>query len=337
MNHLLQYVAAVALAALLVFNLDALALQARSAPRAPQKTVTKTVAKRTVASTKRTIASKKRTVASKKRTVASKKRTVATKKVSTKRTVASKKRTVASKKRTIASKKSRRHKVARARSKAPKVVHANDLFMWRPPSVKLAAMNKSSARHVNSAFESGMAARYSPLQLVQAGAFTDKPLLGGIFKRREPVKFIVMHSTETERPASGPRVIQSWNRGMRHPGAQYVVDRDGKIYQTVDPAYATVHVNVSRTLNGVNNDNSIGIEIVRAGKQKYTADQLESVTRLVAYLQNRFAVTDSGIVGHGQIQPSTRTDPVNFNWNNFKISLSMLKLEASGKRKETQS
>jgi N-acetyl-anhydromuramyl-L-alanine amidase AmpD len=182
-----------------------------------------------------------------------------------------------------------------------------------------------AAKGLRAAFENGMAGRHAPQALVQAGVFEHIPLEGGIFERREGVKHIVMHSTETERPADGPRVIKSWNRGIRHPGAQYVVDRDGVIYQTVDPAYGTVHVDIFRAERGVNNDNAIGIEIVRSGDQKYTKAQLDSVTRLVAYLQDRFDVPNSGIVGHGQIQPSNRTDPVNFDWNRFVTSLSALK------------
>jgi N-acetyl-anhydromuramyl-L-alanine amidase AmpD len=112
---------------------------------------------------------------------------------------------------------------------------------------------------------------------------------------------------------------------MRHPGAQFVVDRDGTIYEAVDPNYGSVHVDVFRTKNGVNNDNAIGIEIVRAGKQKYTHDQLSSVTKLVAYLQGHYNVPNEAIYGHGQIQPSNRTDPVDFNWNNFVVGLASLK------------
>jgi N-acetyl-anhydromuramyl-L-alanine amidase AmpD len=68
---------------------------------------------------------------------------------------------------------------------------------------------------------------------------------------------------------------------------------------------------------GVNNDNSIGIEIVRAGTQEYSTAQMSSVVCLVRYLQDRFEVADNHIYGHGQVQPSDRSDPVNFNWQAF--------------------
>ena len=132
------------------------------------------------------------------------------------------------------------------------------------------------------------------------------------------MKYIILHSTETGHPADAQRVVTSWNRkGLRHPGAQFVVDRDGTIYNTVDPTYATVHVNQYKTLSGVNNDNSIGIEIVHTGNQAYTDSQVKSVACLVHYLQDRFMVSDNHIYTHHQVQPSDRSDPVNFDWDKY--------------------
>jgi N-acetyl-anhydromuramyl-L-alanine amidase AmpD len=134
---------------------------------------------------------------------------------------------------------------------------------------------------------------------------------------------VIIHSTETAKVADAKTVVHSWNKGgLSHPGTQYLVDRDGKIYQTVDPKYATIHVNDNRTICGITNDNSIGIEIVRTGKQKYTQPQLAALVQLVDYVQERFPV--SKIYGHGQIQPSNRTDPVAFDWNLFSRNLALI-------------
>jgi hypothetical protein len=216
-----------------------------------------------------------------------------------------------------------------------KYAYALNFFMWSPPPTDRLAMSWTERRRAKSAFRTGLASDYSPVQLTSAGVFDgSEPLRGGIFNRREGIKYVILHSTETGNPAPADRVIHSWNRGMRHPGAQYVVDRDGKIYQTVDPEYGTVHVDIFRTIAGVNNDNSIGIEIVRSGGQKYTSSQLNSVTRLVAYLQARFSVADNHVFGHGQVQPSDRTDPVNFNWVAFGQAKSSLRLQADSKFKQ---
>jgi hypothetical protein len=207
--------------------------------------------------------------------------------------------------------------------------------MWSAPEEFQKPLPEDEAKTAKENFRDGEAGKYSPAQLMQAGAFIDDPLQGGIFNRREGVKNIILHSTETGRPADAQRVIKSWNRGLRHPGAQYIVDRDGTIYQTVDPQFGTVHVDIFRTTCGINNDNSIGIEMVRSGSQQYTRPQLDSVTALVVYLQKRFNVANDHIFGHGQIQPSDRQDPVDFDWTAFQAAKSSLQSQQIAVQKPT--
>lgn len=197
--------------------------------------------------------------------------------------------------------------------------------MWSAPAYDMTPYSPKLQRIVKDRFSKGIASALGPEDMVRANVFVSYPMRGGIFIRRSDIKHIIVHSTETARIADGPRVIRSWNNmGFTHPGTQYVVDRDGLIYQTVDPKYGTTHVNSAITLGGVNNDNSIGIEIVRAGKQKYTSKQLASAARLVDYLKDRFSI--ASIYGHGQIQPRTRTDPVAFDWSGFNKRLVALSL-----------
>jgi hypothetical protein len=113
-------------------------------------------------------------------------------------------------------------------------------------------------------------------------------------------------------------VIESWSSsGLRHAGAQYVVERDGTIFQAVDPDLGTVHINIFKTLPGINNDNSIGIEMNHTGHQDYPAAQLQSVIKLVAYLQERYKVSDDNVITHRYAQQGDHTDPVNFDWDGF--------------------
>jgi hypothetical protein len=179
------------------------------------------------------------------------------------------------------------------------------------------------SNRINASFKTGRAANYSPTDLLRAKVFAYYPLRGGVRQRSEGIQNLILHSTETGRPADGRTIVRSWNNiGRSHPGAQYLVDRDGTIIQTVDPYYATIHVNSRTALRGVNNDNSIGIEIVRSGKQKYTQKQLDSLVALVDYVKNRYNI--SSIYGHGEIQPSDRTDPVAFDWSRFAKNLAMI-------------
>ncbi len=211
----------------------------------------------------------------------------------------------------------RHHVVAHAAPK-PRYAYPLGIFMRNPPAFDTSPLDVQNANHIASAFENGSANTYAARVLVRAGVVKYHPLRGGIFWRREPVKYIIMHSTETGIPIGAARVIESWSSmGMRHPGAQYVVERDGTIYQAVDPDLATVHINIFKTLPGINNDNSIGIEMCHTGAQNYPQAQLHAVTRLVGYLQSRYNVGDDNIITHRYAQQGDHTDPVNFDWSGF--------------------
>ncbi len=220
------------------------------------------------------------------------------------------------------------HAVAHAAPK-PRYAYPIGLFMRNAPSFDTSPLDAQNANAIASAFDSGSADAYAARLLVRAGVVKYHPLHGGIFWRREPVKYIVMHSTETGIPVSATRVIDSWSSmGIRHPGAQYVVDRDGTIYQAVDPDLATVHVNIFKTLPGINNDNSIGIEINHTGSQNYPQAQLHAVTRLVGYLQSRYNVDNQSIITHRYAQQGDHTDPVNFDWDGFIASKNSFRNQA---------
>lgn len=205
--------------------------------------------------------------------------------------------------------------VAAAKSK---YAYPLDFFMMRAPEFDHSPLDQEVAAKIHHAFTHGIADDIPPEKLVRAGVFNFHPLSGGIFKRRESIQYIVLHSTETGVPVPAKNVINSWNSmGRRHPGAQYVVDRDGTIYQALDPELASVHVNIFKTLPGINNDNTIGIEMNHTGRQDYPAAQRQSMMRLVTYLQHRYKVSSENVITHRYAQQGDHTDPVNFELDNF--------------------
>jgi N-acetylmuramoyl-L-alanine amidase len=190
--------------------------------------------------------------------------------------------------------------------------------MMQAPEQDLSLLPPDEALKIRYAFQAGNADNCPPVNLVKSGAVQFCPLHGGIYERRQAVKYIIMHSTETGVPQDARHVINSWSSGgLRHPGAQYIVDRDGTIFETVDPKYATVHVNVFKTLPGINNDNTIGIEMCHAGSQIYPQEQRASVIRLVSYLQDRYHVVNDNVITHRYAQQGDHTDPVAFDFPEF--------------------
>ncbi len=266
-------------------------------------------------------AAKKSSVNAKKQSKTVNKNTAAAK-VSTAKTVSVKSGIGIKKSKSIASKKQNLAAQKLASRKLAKRIIAKKVVPSKP-------MPLAQRKMIKDSFANGYADKYTPRDMVRAGAFGYFPLRGGVFKRRSPIKAVVVHSTETASPASAKDIVRSWNNsGPNHAGTQFIVDRDGIIYLTVsDPSIGTFHVNSFITKEGVKNDNSIGIEIVRTGKQTYTKPQLASVSRLVHYLLDRYKVPE--VWGHGEIQPSDRTDPVGFNWTAFDNDLDGLELSQS--------
>jgi hypothetical protein len=209
----------------------------------------------------------------------------------------------------------KRHKHVAARTR---YAYPMSIFLYEPPPFDLSPLPEEQSYKIRQAFNQGTAEDYSTRSLVKAHIVTYYPIRGGIFFRREPIKNIIMHSTEPGVPVGAKTIIDGWSHGgRRHAGAHYVVDRDGTIYQALDPDLAAVHINIFKTLPGFDNDNSVGIEMCHQGSQNYPPEQLRSVIKLVVYLQNHYHVPNSNIVTHKYAQQGDHTDPVNFAWNDF--------------------
>ncbi len=223
----------------------------------------------------------------------------------------------------------RRHHVAHR----PRYAYPVDMFMMHAPAFDTSPLAEDMSAQIHHDFNFGLGAKHTPRTLVRAGVVKFHPLRGGIFWRREPVKHIIVHSTETGIPVSAIRVIEGWSgRGRRHPGAQYVVERDGTIYQAVDPDLATVHINILKTLPGINNDNSVGIEMNHCGRQNYPPEMVQAVIRLVNYLQERYCVSQENIITHRYAQQGDHTDPVLFDWGGFLLAKDKFRQNAIASR-----
>lgn len=200
----------------------------------------------------------------------------------------------------------------------PRYAYPANIFLMEPPAFDSAPLAEDINTQIRKSFYAGNAGEYPTRSLVRASIVSYYPMRGGIFFRREPIKYLIMHSTEPGVPVGAKTIIDGWSHmGRRHAGAHYVIDRDGTIYQAVDPDLATVHVNIFKTLPGINNDNSIGIEMCHQGRQDYPPALVESACRLAAYLQSHYHISDANVITHRYAQQGDHTDPVNFAWDNF--------------------
>ena len=100
--------------------------------------------------------------------------------------------------------------------------------------------------------------------------------------------------------------------------AHYLIDRNGKTYRLVEDKNIAYHAGASKMPDGrkdVNNF-SIGIEIMNKEDTQFTKAQYDAVNSLIASLKNKYAIKN--VVGHGDIAPTRKTDPCNFDWKRLK-------------------
>lgn len=100
--------------------------------------------------------------------------------------------------------------------------------------------------------------------------------------------------------------------------AHYLIDRNGKTYRLVEDKNIAYHAGASKMPDGrkdVNNF-SIGIEIMNKEDTQFTKAQYEEVNTLIASLKKKYGIKH--VVGHGDIAPTRKTDPWNFDWKKLK-------------------
>jgi len=101
-------------------------------------------------------------------------------------------------------------------------------------------------------------------------------------------------------------------------GAHYIIDRKGAVYRLVEEANIAYHAGASKMPDGRKNVNdfSIGIEMIANMEDGYTEKQYAAVNALIADIKARYEI--KGVVGHGDIAPSRKTDPWKFDWIKLK-------------------
>lgn len=97
----------------------------------------------------------------------------------------------------------------------------------------------------------------------------------------------------------------------------YIIDRAGTIYRLVSDEEVAYHAGKSRLPDGRTDVNglSIGIEIMNTEKGLPSEAQYKSVVDLIKCLKTKYPI--KYILGHGNISPGRKTDPWNFDWEEF--------------------
>ncbi len=130
---------------------------------------------------------------------------------------------------------------------------------------------------------------------------------------------VVLHSSYNNQGGdrySVDKVIDIWKSYEVVP--HYMIDRKGNVLRLVEDEDIAYHAGNSKMPDGRTNVNgfSIGVEILNAEDDEYTAAQYGAVNDLIAYLKQKHGV--KYVVGHDDIAPGRKTDPWNFDWKKLK-------------------
>lgn len=118
-----------------------------------------------------------------------------------------------------------------------------------------------------------------------------------VANRKNAIRYIVDHYTGTDACAKNNCIF--FGNGDRQASADFFIDKNGAIYQFNANLnlYYSWHCGDGYGKYGITNANSIGIEVVSAGKE-FTAAQKESLRKLHLWLMAAYSIPASRVVRH---------------------------------------
>lgn len=131
---------------------------------------------------------------------------------------------------------------------------------------------------------------------------------------------LVIHDTNVPNVTRARQIANHFLNPRSQVSAHYIIGKSGEIVQCVPDEKRAWHAGPSLLGKRTHvNDFSIGIELVNdeSGRDPFTEPQYKSLSNLVAYLLQRYAIPHENVVGHRDIaQPKgIKQDPAdNFNW-----------------------
>jgi hypothetical protein len=119
----------------------------------------------------------------------------------------------------------------------------------------------------------------------------------GTYGQMESVNNIILHHTGSDTLRSALAEFQRNQKGGYKHGSQFIIDRDGTIYNLAPEKSVMYHAG---TTSGPTNLNSIGIEIVGKDSGSFTDAQKKSATALVQALRRKHG--NLNVFGHGELR-----------------------------------
>lgn len=133
--------------------------------------------------------------------------------------------------------------------------------------------------------------------------------------RRAAIKYIVIHDTgNTQMGAGAISHYHYFNGGDRQASAHFFVDEKG-IVETVEVSRCAWHCGDGRSRFGINNQNSIGIEMCINPDSNFEKTKLHTLN-LIRFLMYSYNIPKSNVVRH--YDASRKICPRSMSSNNWQ-------------------
>jgi N-acetyl-anhydromuramyl-L-alanine amidase AmpD len=127
------------------------------------------------------------------------------------------------------------------------------------------------------------------------------------------IKNIILHSTDGEEKGS----LNTLTTGG--VSAHYLTTRDGRSYHLVNDNDIAYHAGKTINPDQYSNGNTIGIEQVHIDGQPWDEAEVKRTALTVAQiLQRHPELSINNVLGHSDIAPERKQDPLNFPWDRFR-------------------
>jgi hypothetical protein len=91
--------------------------------------------------------------------------------------------------------------------------------------------------------------------------------------------------------------------------ANFVMDRDGKVYRTLEKGARGQHIlNSTGKYPGYGNKNMLGIEVIARDDSDWTDAQKKAIVPFIAQEQKQYGFDKSHVFGHGELNPGHREE-----------------------------
>lgn len=118
------------------------------------------------------------------------------------------------------------------------------------------------------------------------------------------VNGLIFHHTAGRGSPEG--VVNTLNK--RGLGAQYVMDREGKVFQLAPDGAKTAHMTPAQNGTGLSNDNAIGIEMIAKNNADLTEAQKIAGLKFADEMKQKYPGIGDNIYGHGEVNRHKEAD-----------------------------